>query len=254
MDKQINRYRFGNNPAVVEKRGRARLVKVLLFTVIFFTLLSGVFYGLSSPLFNLEDVVFQGNQVLGPEELDQAFPYPGGINIWKVDLARVEKQYTGLPRVALAEVERRLPGSLVITLEEKETVALIPYQGYYYEVALDGTLVGTTSRLPPGGLPMLTELAGIVYRPGESIAGAEGGSLVISFLAGMEETAGVISEISAANPNNLVIITLSGLKIWLGRGEYPEKLSLLPDIMAALPPKEGYLDFRVLEAPAFVGK
>ncbi len=254
MDRQLNHYRFGNHPAVEERRGRAKLVKILLFTVIFFTLVSGIFYGLSSPFFNLQELIFEGREVLTPGELDQAFPYPEGTNIWKIDLERVARAYTALPRVEEVAVERELPRTLRILLTEKETVALIPYQGRYYEVAGDGTLVAMTPLLPPGGHPMLTELSGLTYRPGENIAAAAGGSLVISFLQEMGEAAAGISEISAANPNNLVIFTLTGRKVWLGRGGYRAKLELLPEILAALPERTGYLDFRVLEAPSFVSQ
>ncbi len=252
MDKQLNRYRFGNNPAVEEKRGRARLVKILLFTVIFFTLLSGTFYGLSSSLFNLQELVFDGNEALTVKELEEAFPYPTGTNIWQIDLGRVEKTYASLPRTAGAQVERRLPRGIHIFLEEKETAAVIPYQGYYYEVAADGTLLGMSSRLPPGGFPMLTELTGLLYRPGENITVA-GGELAVSFLQEMGEEAAGISEINAANPNNLIIFTVTGQQIWMGRGDYGAKLRLLPGILAALPGNKGYVDFRALEAPSFVG-
>ena len=252
-DKQFNRYRFGSSPAVEQKRNRAKLTSVILFTVIFFTLLSGVFYGLSSPFFNLQEITYQGSTVLSQEELLQVFPYPWDTNIWKIDLGRVEKEYASLPRIHHARVERRLPGTLNVTLEEKHGAALIPYQGYYFEVAADGTILGTISSIPPGGFPMVTEVTELVLRPGENIGAAPGGELVVAFLASLGEEEGSISEIRAGNPNNLVIITVSGHTIWLGRGDYEAKILLLPEILAALTERKGYLDFRVLGAPAFVG-
>ena len=252
MDKQINHYRFGNHPAVQEKRKRTKLVNTLLFTVLFFTLLSGLFYGLSSPFFNLEQVVFEGNEALSSEELLQAFPYPADINIWKIDLGKVEAKYAFLPRVEEVQVERRLPRSLTVSIKEKQTVALIPYQSYYYEVAQDGSLLEMNPDLPWGNFPLLTEIAGLSYRLGENISAGGGGDLVISFLGQMGDFGASISEINMANPNNLIVITVTGQKIWLGRGEFPPKLKLLPEILAALPGSKGYLDFRVLEAPTFV--
>jgi cell division protein FtsQ len=253
-DKPINRYRFGNHPALEERRGRAKLARLLLFTVIFFTLLSATFYGLSSSLFNLQELNFQGQEALTPEELAQAFPYPLGLNIWKVDVKRVAEKYASLPRIHRVEVERKLPRALVIRLEEKKTAALIPYQAYYYEVAFDGTLVALGSFVPPGGFPMLTELSGLTYRLGENINAAPGGPLVIAFLEAMGEETGSISEINIANPNNLIVFTLGGRQVWMGRGGYGDKLQLLPSILAALPQRKGYLDFRVLEAPSFVAQ
>jgi cell division protein FtsQ len=252
VDKQINHYRFGNHPAVKEKRNRSKLVQVLLITVLFFTLLSGLFYGLSSSFFNLEEVIFEGNTALSSEELLQAFPYPGDINLWKIDLGKVETKYGSLPRIEQARVERQLPRSLKVTLKEKRTLVLIPYQGYYYEVAEDGSLLHMSSTHPPGDFPLLTELTGLQYRLGENISSGMGGSLVLSFLEEMGDMASSISEINMANPSNLVIITVSGQKVWLGRGEFIQKLKLLPEILAALAGSKGYLDFRALTAPTFV--
>ncbi len=252
MDRQINHYRFGNHPAVQEKRHRSKLVQVLLVTVLFFTLLSGLFYGLSSSFFNLEDVVFAGNNALSAQELQQAFPYPADINLWKIDLGMVQAKYESLPRIESAQVERQLPRSLKVFVTEKRTVALIPYQGYYYEVAEDGALVQMSAAHPPGDFPLLTELTGLKYRLDENISSGAGGSLVLSFLCEMGDLGSSISEINMANPNNLVIITVSGQKVWLGRGEYVQKLKLLPEILAALAGSKGYLDFRALAAPTFV--
>jgi cell division septal protein FtsQ len=61
------------------------------------------------------------------------------------------------------------------------------------------------------------------------------------------------SELNLADPDNMVLIMIDGLIVWLGRGEYEEKIWLLRQISRRLPEEKhaGYLDLRIKEAPVF---
>ncbi len=252
MDKQVIRYKFGNSPAVEEKKNRKKFAYFLMATFIFISLFSAFYFTLSSSYFKLEEIVFDGNKVLSYEELEGVFPYVFESNIWQVDLSLVEEKYESLPRIKEAKARRELPNSVALDLIERETLALLPYQEYYFEVPADGILMNAQGETENNDYPLITEMTGVLYRPGENISHYPGGGLLLTFLEVNSKGEVEVSEINMSNPENLVIITMNGRKVWLGRGDYEKKLEILPEILASWHEPQGYLDFRVLNAPAVV--
>ena len=252
MNKPVNYYKFGNHPVIKERRNRLRMSNILLGVIVFATFFSGLFYGLKSSYFELEEIVFEGNIVFTAEELEIIFPYPLGTNIWKIDLSLLEEKYLSLPRLKKVQASRIMPDRIAIIIKEREKVALLPYQGYLYEIALDGTLMGSRLNLSSINYPLITGMSGFLYRPGENIITSSVGELLLSFLAVLREADEIeLSEINVSNPSNLVVVTPDGRKAWLGRRDFAEKLRLLPEIMPFWPEEDVYLDFRVLNAPNF---
>ncbi len=252
MDRPVNNYKFGSHPVVEERRNRLRMVNILLGATVFIALFSGLFYGLKSSYFELEEIIFKGNIILTAAELEVIFPYPLGTNIWEIDLSLLEREYLALPRLREVQASRLLPATIVMNIEERKTVALLPHQAYFYEIALDGTLMGSRLNLTSINYPLVTGMSGIFYSPGENIAASSVGELLLSFLEELQEAEVIeLSEINISNPNNLIVVTLGGKKAWLGRKDYAEKLRLLPRIILSWPEEEVYLDFRVLNAPNF---
>lgn len=252
MDRPVNHYKFGNHPVVEEKRNRLKMINILLGATVFITFFSGLFYGLQSSYFELKEIIFQGNILLDVEELEVIFPYSLGTNIWEIDLSLLEQEYLLLPRLKEVEASRLLPATIVMSIKERKTVALLPYQGYFYEIALDGILMESRLNLTSINYPLITGMSGVLYRPGKNILTSSAGELLLSFLAALQEGGEIeLSEINVSNPNNMVIVTLDGKKAWLGRRDYAEKLRLLPRIILSWPEEAVYLDFRVLNAPNF---
>jgi cell division protein FtsQ len=71
-----------------------------------------------------------------------------------VDTAAAESRVRELPLVVGAEVARRWPATLVVTVTEREPVAAVPVAGGVALVDADAVVVETVSR-PPGGLPVV---------------------------------------------------------------------------------------------------
>lgn len=252
MIKQANQYGFGNSPVEQEKKDRKKLVNIFMFVFIFFCLLGGMYYGLNLTCFEIKHIECRGNVFLSETELNDLYKVFLGINIWKLNLGQAREEGLTHPRIAAVKAERSLPDTLKIIIEERETVALIYYQSHFYELARDGILMDTRDSLVPGDYPIITEMVGLSFLPGENVTAVEGGVRLLTLLETLRGKELEISEINVKSPDNLVVIDISGKQVWLGRNDYAQKIDLIMNIISSWPEKAVYLDFRVLTAPTFV--
>ena len=63
----------------------------------------------------------------------------------------------------------------------------------------------------------------------------------------------MVSEINLEQADNLIIVTMDGLCVWLGVDRFAEKANILVQILGQLAGQqaEGYLDLRAVTAPVF---
>ena len=76
-------------------------------------------------LFRVREVRLQGNRFLTQEEAARTVALPPGANVWD-DLSAWEERLAAHPLVKEAKVRRRLLGTLVAEVVEREPVALVP--------------------------------------------------------------------------------------------------------------------------------
>ncbi len=155
-----------------------------------------------------------------------------GDDILAIDVDSVEARLESHPRIARAEVKRTWRRTVTLKLTERVPVAMW-LDGGMREVAADGTVLGPA---PPEGLPRWPLEGHGIRRPrgvdlplltgaGEADAGAldgEASRQALAFLARLREydRSGDdwISEVWAARPGGLVMITLNGIRVKIGDG------------------------------------
>lgn len=76
-------------------------------------------------LFRVVDVSVEGARYLTPEEIVGATAVPPGASVWD-DPADMEARLRAHPMVSDAHVRRKLPGTLVLQVEERAPVGLVP--------------------------------------------------------------------------------------------------------------------------------
>jgi len=124
----------------------------ILFLV--FLLVAG-FILVNSPLFEINNITVTGNCLLTDEEIRAASGLVPGSNIFRVRLGEAREQLEALPLVRQAELERRLPATVSIVIEERVPVALLNIGGNLWEVDVEAVPVrkkGTGW----DGLPVIT--------------------------------------------------------------------------------------------------
>ena len=78
--------------------------------------------------FRVRRVEFEGLRYGSPEAALARLALPRELNLFE-NLAAVERRAAAIPGVRTAHVGRRLPGTLVVTLQERLPVALVPSGG-----------------------------------------------------------------------------------------------------------------------------
>ncbi|MCW3491231.1 cell division protein FtsQ/DivIB [Dethiobacter alkaliphilus] len=253
MDKQLRKRRtFSGKQAVSPekvKKVRRRLLGFLLLLMMIWLILGFV----RSDFFQLEEIIISGNTHTTESEIRDALVVAEGVNIWQLNPARLQEKVAAIPRIAEAEVSRRLPRGLEVDILEKEAMALVPYRDYLLEIGYDGMVLGTTQDPKDYGRPLLTGLGPVELAVGNELLSGTKLEATAEAMRAMEEEAIALSEVNLGDEENVVVVTLDGMTVWLGRGEFSQKASLLKEIMGQLPvdPAEGYLDLRVTRAPNF---
>lgn len=91
--------------------------------------------------FSLKSVAVEGRHWTKPSEIMKALDAREGMPIFAVDLARAETRLEALPWVRSAAIERRLPGTIFVALDERRPLALWQHDGKTVLIDRRGTVI-----------------------------------------------------------------------------------------------------------------
>jgi len=252
MDKSLRRRRYYRRRAR-KPAAAAALKKYFLRLLLIFVLVCAVLGILRSDLFGLKEVTITGNELTPEAEIREALQVQRGDNVLQLDLDALEERVLAIPRIAQAEIRRVLPDGLQVEVAEYKTLVLVPYQDYFLEVGENGLILGSTTDPQQSALPLLTGLEPVTGKVGENILDGRLLEQVRELCSSLADAGVPVSEINASREENLVVVTMDGLSVWLGNKNFAEKAQVLLQILGQLGGRrgEGYLDLRVPTAPAF---
>jgi cell division protein FtsQ len=105
--------------------------------------------------YDLSSLEVEGRKETPKEDIVLALGAMKGDPILDIDLEAARQRLVDLPWVTSAVVERRLPGTLRVTLTEAEPLALWQRQGDFYLVSRTGDVLAITDVARFGKLPVL---------------------------------------------------------------------------------------------------
>jgi hypothetical protein len=138
---------------------------------------------------NIEEIDIRGTLFIDEKELREHLEEFSGKNMFTFTDNEIEPIFAMFPRVKHAKIERRLPHTLIISIEERIPVAVVPASdGKTLCIDRDGIVIdtGSSSR----DLPLFQLPGDISYLPGDRI---ESEALKFFFM--------VYDEITARNPD-----------------------------------------------------
>jgi|GEM_PF-529762 len=151
---------------MARKRARWNLLKrlgwnTILFSLCFVFLVFGVFYAWDylthSYVFCLQCIRITPSRHLNEEEILKLSGLSSTTNIFNLDPKAVERAIETNPWVEKASVERRLPSSVHITVNEYVPIAMVDLGGARYLVDVSGVLFKTVGPSEVvDGLPVIT--------------------------------------------------------------------------------------------------
>lgn len=122
---------------------RKRKIKRLFMSLVLIIILCAVGAALSlTVFFKIETVTVTGGSLYSEESVAEASGIKLGDNLLRADKKSIEERLkTSLPYIGSAEIEKKLPSTVVITVEETREVAAISYEGGYVLLSPEGKVL-----------------------------------------------------------------------------------------------------------------
>lgn len=209
-------------------------------------------FTIDSPRYRVQHIVVYGAEAVTPAEVREAAGVSTADSLLFLDRDAVADRVAQLPYVAAAEVQRELPNTLVITLDERTAAATLVAGRHTYLIDREGMVLEATG--PGAGLagPLITNVPDLgVVTVGERLhhpALQEALQLWEVYAQAPIANEVTLSEISAEGPMHLTMFwDEAPYEVRWGRSDYAtqaERLSILwYDKRGELPCQE-YLDLR----------
>jgi len=194
----------------------------------------GVVWMLTSPRFAITEVAVSGVSRLTPEEVVAASGIGAGTNLFRLDRAAVLARLEALPLVRHADLVRRFPNRVTLSVEERRPFTLA-HAGRLHWIDEQGVNLGPETRAVAPGAPVITGLS-----PADLGAGppsprvAAGISLLRVLLRSETELIQQISEIDVSRPDGPVLYTVDGVEVRIGAEDWEARLGRLQGVLAQL--------------------
>ncbi|MDA3902589.1 MAG: cell division protein FtsQ/DivIB [Desulfuromusa sp.] len=201
---------------------------------------------LASDLFRIDQVTVQGNNRIAEQQAVALSDIEIGINTFNLDLGLIGRKIEENPWVQQAHVQRIFPRQVVISLKERQPVAIINL-GYLYYLDALGEVFKVLDATDNLDYPIIT---GFDYdkAQGHDAEYAQRLRQIVGLLSDLRKrdlfSLDQVSELHHEDGGGLSLFTLEGgVKVKLGYADYSKKLDRLERIYAQLQPKLQILDY-----------
>ncbi|HMP90337.1 MAG TPA: FtsQ-type POTRA domain-containing protein [Kiritimatiellia bacterium] len=178
--------------------------------------------------FIIKNVEISSNGRLTGDHIKEFAGVIEGQNLFDIDILQVRKKLEEGPLIKKAEVQRRLPGTLVLRVSERIPLARIAHgqAGFFFSVDRDGHVLGLAGR-QLAAMPLVTGFSDRGLSPGSVLR--DGGAIDALNVISMCDAAPIsqairISVIDVSNPDYLNLTLDSGTRVLLPRNPPRSKL------------------------------
>lgn len=201
---------------------------------------------MASDLFKVESIIARGGRQLTERQLVALSDIKPGVNTFHLDLELIGRKIAENPWVKTARVERIFPQQVVISVEERQPLAIINL-GYLYYLDRHGEVFKLLDGADRLDYPVVTGFDSVKVQQQDPRSSAAL-QRIVALLEHLQQRRlfGVdqVSEIHRDASGGLNLFTLdAGVKVRLGRGDYARKLNRLARIYAQLRPRLPILDY-----------
>ncbi len=194
--------------------------------------------------FVIERLNIASSGTLSPDHIREFGGIGEGQNLFAVDIAAVRKRLEDGPLIKRAEVQRQLPSTLAIRVQERTPLARIAHgqAGFFFAVDNEGHVLGLAGR-KLGAMPIVKGFSDRGLTPGSILR--DGGAIDALQVIGMCEGSALgqvirITTIDVSHPDYLDLSLENGVKVLLPRNPPRSKLE---DLVVYLRESSGRLNF-----------
>ncbi|MDR2610785.1 MAG: FtsQ-type POTRA domain-containing protein [Clostridiales Family XIII bacterium] len=144
-------YGYDADDAYAPERPRKKRRKKHYFLrfLVFLLILGGIGYGMSTSFFDIADIEVNGNTRYTTEQITELSGLSKGMNIfYKARTGKAEKALLADPYIKSAEVKRKLPDKIRITVEERAEDFAVLFGEKYYTLDENGVAVAVSDTPP----------------------------------------------------------------------------------------------------------
>lgn len=199
----------------------------------------------------VKKVIVEGNRIVDTNEILQFAHVKPGVKLYDLDLMVIQRDILSHHFLRSVLVERNLPSTVKITVEERTPLALVP-RGEAVYLDEDGVVLPHQVSRELFDLPLITGLPATTrMNPGtimiqEDIR--EALDLLSTARAVSKELYHLISEVRLRNGGDLVLYTAEGgIPVLYGRGDAPGKLVRLEAFWSNVVRQEGSQDLQYID-------
>jgi cell division protein FtsQ len=183
---------------------------------------------LASPLLGVRTVQVDGVSTLPADQVRETVGIGRGTPLLRVDLAAAEARIARLPQVALVEVTRGWPHTVVVTVVERVPIAIVGEPGRRSLVDAEGVLFDTITGSPPDGVVPLD-----VASPGPDDPATTAALVAIGALPA--DVRADVAGAAASGPGDIELTLDDGTQVlWGGPGESDRKSAALAALIERL--------------------
>ncbi len=149
MTKKNRTQTYGKENNISKKQSKIikkkkRIKKIIKYTTLLFLIIGGVVFAMVSPIFNISDINVINNEKISTDTIKSLSQLQIGQNIFQFTRGKVEQQIEENPYIKDANIKRKIPNKVEITIEERKQsynveflngYAYIDNQGYILEVS-----------------------------------------------------------------------------------------------------------------------
>lgn len=227
-------------PKLKQARKKKANRRLIFYLSIFFLLISVVVY-LQSPLSHVHSIEVTGNTVISDEAVIEKSNLSNETNIWMIDETKIKNKLNENPIVSSVEVNKSLPWTVEIAIQEFERVGYVKKDGYFYPVLGNGeVLTDLKKETSSGDAPLLIDFneKSILTKMTEELKQLP------------QNIRSMISEIhwkpKKENKNKIVLYMSDGYIVDGTLRGFSDKMKVYPSIVAQLEPKsEGIIHIGV---------
>jgi len=158
---------------------RRRTARILALVAIL-AVVGAAAVALRSPLFRVTLVEVQGATLLEPSEIIAVAGVGAGSNLLLISQSAVAQRLRTLPRVASVLVRKFWPNHVVLEVQERRGMLLVPCGEVWFEVATDGMVIGLHHSAATGSMPLLTGMDAASLAVGAPLPGVTGSEVAQS--------------------------------------------------------------------------
>jgi len=232
-----------------KKKRRYNLLESIFFILV---ALLALYILIRSPLFEVQDIVIEGNHFLASEKIISVAGVNKGENIFKINLHEVSERLKIIPMLKSAELSRKLPSFVIIKITERTPLALLPSSAGFAQVDSEGVYL--QKGLPSDrNLPVITGLKCVIPPPGKPVKG-EGLGVALGVVDQLPAVLlPELSEINIGTQGDVCLYTLDGVQCRLGTAsDIPKKGLVLSRVLSELKAKGkkiAYIDLSYVGSP-----